>query len=103
MMPTDEIYGGWPESGEIDIMENIGSEPSTEHGTLYFGEPWPNNSQTGASYSLLDGERFTDNFHVFAIEKEPGVMRWIIDDVLFSTQNPVDKDPYWPFDERYYL
>jgi beta-glucanase (GH16 family) len=103
MMPTDELYGGWPESGEIDIMENIGSEPSTVHGTLHFGEPWPNNNQTGGSYSLPDGQRFTDSFHVFAIEKEPGVMRWIIDGVLFSTKTSDDTDPYWPFDERYHF
>jgi beta-glucanase (GH16 family) len=69
MMPTDEIYGGWPESGEIDIMENIGSQPSTVHGTLYFGDPWPDNSQTGGSYSLAGGQHFTDDFHEFAIEK----------------------------------
>jgi hypothetical protein len=103
MMPTDELYGGWPESGEIDIMENIGSEPSTVHGTLHFGEPWPNNNKTGGSYSLPVGQRFTDSFHVFAIEKEPGVMRWIIDGVLFSTKTSDDTDPYWPFDERYHF
>jgi beta-glucanase (GH16 family) len=85
MMPTDDIYGGWPENGEIDIMENIGSEPSTVHGTLHSG---PNNSQTGGSYSLPSGERFTDNFHLFANEKEPGVMRWIIDGVPFTTKTP---------------
>jgi beta-glucanase (GH16 family) len=92
MMPTDEIYGGWPESGEIDIMENIGSEPSAVHGTLHFGKPSPNNSQSGGSYSLPSGQRFTGSFHVFAIE-EPGVVRWIIDDVLFSTKTPSTRIP----------
>jgi beta-glucanase (GH16 family) len=40
-MPTDEVYGGWPGSGEIDIMENIGREPSTVHGTIHYGDPGP--------------------------------------------------------------
>jgi hypothetical protein len=105
MLPTDEIHGGWPESGEIDIMENIGSQPSTVHGTLHFGNPWPDNSQTGGSYSLPGGQSFTDDlFHEFAIEKGVGVMRWIIDGVLFSTKTPDDIDAFWPFDvERYHF
>ena len=52
MLPTDEIYGGWPQSGEIDIMENIGSEPKTVHGTIHFGQPYPNNQSLGASSKL---------------------------------------------------
>ncbi len=104
MMPTDEVYGGWPQSGEIDIMENIGSEPSTVHGTIHFGDPWPDNSSTGASYKLLGGERFTDAFHEFAIEKEAGVIRWFVDDVLYSTKTPSETDPHiWPFDERFHF
>jgi beta-glucanase (GH16 family) len=106
MMPSYEINGPWPKSGEIDIMENIGSEPSTVHGTLHFGEPWPDNNQTGGSYSLPDGQRFTDDFHEFAIEKELGVMRWIVDGVLFSFKKPYHTYPSnWAFDapERYHF
>jgi hypothetical protein len=73
MMPTYELYDGWPESGENDIIENIGSEPSTVHGTPRFGEPWPNNCQASGSCFLPDGQHFIDSFHIFAIEKEPGV------------------------------
>lgn len=104
MLPTDEVYGGWPQSGEIDIMENIGSEPSTVHGTIHFGDPWPDNQSTGASYRLPNGERFTDAYHEFAIEKEAGVIRWMVDDVLYSTKTPADTDPHiWPFDERFHF
>ena len=104
MLPTDEVYGGWPQSGEIDIMENIGSEPSTVHGTIHYGDPYPDNQSTGASFKLLDGERFTDSFHEFAIEKEAGVIRWMVDDVLFATKTPADTDPFiWPFDERFHF
>ena len=41
MLPTDEKYGGWASSGEIDIMELVGHEPSTYHGTLHYGGGWP--------------------------------------------------------------
>jgi beta-glucanase (GH16 family) len=42
MLGTNFGQVPWPSSGEIDIMENIGSEPSTFHGTVhrpgYFGD-----------------------------------------------------------------
>ncbi len=103
-MPTDEVYGGWPRSGEIDIMENIGSEPSTVHGTIHFGDPFPNNRSSGASYTLHDGARFNDAFHTFAVEKQPGVIRWLVDDVLYATKTTADVAPStWPFDERFHF
>jgi beta-glucanase (GH16 family) len=104
MLPTDEVFGGWPRSGEIDIMENIGSEPSTVHGTIHYGEAFPNNQSTGASYVLPGGERFTDAFHEFAIERQAGVIRWTVDGVLFSAKTTADTDPFnWPFDERFHF
>lgn len=103
MMPTDEIYGGWPESGEIDIMENVGHLPATTYGTIHYGDPWPNNSSSGGSYQLASGI-FADGFHEFAIEKEAGEIRWYVDDVLFLTRTPADIAPlFWPFDERYHF
>jgi len=104
MLPTDEVYGGWPQSGEIDIMENIGSEPSTASGAIHFGDPYPDNKFISIKYKLPGGERFTDGFHDFAIEREAGEIRWMVDDVLFATMTTADTDPYvWPFDERFHF
>lgn len=103
MLPTDEVYGGWPQSGEIDIMENVGHQPDVTHGTIHYGDPFPGNQNTGASFRLNSGV-FADGFHEFAIEKEPGVIRWFVDDVLFSTKTTDDTDPFnWPFDERFHF
>jgi beta-glucanase (GH16 family) len=52
MLPTDEDFGGWPKSGEIDIMEMVGHEPATIHGTVHYGPDWPNNQYTGSPYTL---------------------------------------------------
>ena len=41
MLPTESVYGQWPRSGEIDIMELIGSEPARMFGTIHFGQSAP--------------------------------------------------------------
>ncbi len=105
MMPTDNVYGGWAASGEIDIMEYLGHEPHRVHGTLHYGGAWPNNVYSGRHYDLTSG-RFSDDFYTFAIEWEYGEMRWFVDDVLYQTRN------YWyttghrfpaPFDEKFHF
>jgi beta-glucanase (GH16 family) len=103
MLPTDEVHGGWPRSGEIDIMENVGHETATVHGTVHFGPAFPDNQFVGASYELQGGA-FADGFHTFAVEREPGEIRWYVDDVLYSTKTQADTAPHaWPFDERFHF
>jgi endo-1,4-beta-xylanase len=106
MMPTDDFYGTWAASGEIDIMEYLGHQTNKVYGTLHYGGEWPNNRSSGTSYVLPSGD-FSDDFHLFRLEWEPGVMRWYVDDVLYQTQPP----PQWytkvpfpaPFDKRFHL
>lgn len=94
MLPTDEVYGGWPKSGEIDIMEAVnlkvadadGNEEARVHGTLHYGRDWPDNSSTGKEYSLPDGANPADDFHTYAIEWQEGEIRWYVDGYLFQTQ-----------------
>ncbi|MDP4552182.1 carbohydrate binding domain-containing protein [Alkalihalobacillus macyae] len=84
MMPTDyELYSGWPATGEIDIMELLGHDPDTVHGTLHYGKPWKN---TGESYDLPVGD-FSDEFHTFTLDWEPGEFRWYVDGILYAKQN----------------
>lgn len=84
MMPTDEgFYGQWPKCGEIDIMEVLGDNTKTAHGTLHFGEP---HTQKQGTYNLKTGD-FSDEYHVFACEWEPGEIRFYVDDVLYFTEN----------------
>ncbi len=78
MMPTEEKYGGWAASGEIDIAETNGKSPETVHLTIHHGGGWPNNRQSGGKHSLAKG-RFSDDFHVYAIEWEAKSIRWFVD------------------------
>jgi len=103
MLPTDEVYGGWPRSGEIDIVELIGDKPHEIHGSMHFGKVWPNNSNLHESYHLNEGT-FNDAFHTFAVEWEDGEIRWLLDDYLYSTKRSEDIAPLkWPFDQNFHV
>lgn len=87
MMPTQDKYGSWAASGEIDIMEYRGQTSNEVLGTLHFGGSWPNNQyapKPASPYRLPQGT-FADGFHRFVLEWEKGVMRWYVDDVLVQT------------------
>lgn len=103
MLPTDEVYGYWPQSGEIDIMEYVGHHPAEALGTIHFGDPKPNNAYQGRIFELLEGE-FHENFHDFAVEWEEDEIRWFVDDILYSTKRPSDLGGFdWPFDQDFHF
>jgi len=83
MLPTNNVYGGWAASGEIDIMESV-NVADTIFGTIHHGGPWPQNTSLGGT--LSNGTDFSQGFHVYAIEWEPDVIRWYVDGVLYSVQ-----------------
>jgi beta-glucanase (GH16 family) len=86
MLPEDEKYGGWAASGEIDVMEARGQEPNKVLGTLHFGSNWPANTHISKDYRLPREGTIAD-FHVYALEWEPGEMRWYVDDRRYATQS----------------
>lgn len=84
MMPTDEsFYGQWPKCGEIDIMELLGHEPNVVYGTIHYGEPHREQQRK----FVLEGETFADDYHTYAVEWEPGEIRFYIDGILYHTAN----------------
>jgi beta-glucanase (GH16 family) len=102
MLGADFDTVGWPRSGEIDIMENIGSEPGVIHGTVH-GPSYSGGSGVGASYRLPDRRPFADDFHVYAIEWEPQEIRWYVDDALYNTIIPDDLPGDWVFDHPFFI
>jgi len=85
MLPSDSVYGSWAASGEIDIVEYIGSQPYRILGTIHYGGSWPRNVFSTTDYFLASGT-FHDDFHVFAVEWEFGEIRWYVDGMLFATR-----------------
>ncbi len=85
MMPTDDVYGTWAASGEIDVMEAKGHITNQVGAALHYGGEWPQNSYTGGSYVFPSGN-YSDDFHTYALEWEPGEIRWYVDGVHYLTK-----------------
>jgi beta-glucanase (GH16 family) len=95
---------GWPNCGEIDIMENIGREPSISHGSLHGPGYFGGNSIT-ATYTLADAQRLSDDSHVFSLEWGPNVVKFFLDGNLYQTRTPADvpEGGLWVFDHPFFL
>ena len=104
MLGTDIEKPGWPDCGEIDIMENIGKEPSFVHGTIH-GPGYSGANGIGAPYALPGNQNFADDFHLYAVEWEPNAIRFYVDDHLYTTRTPADlpKGAKWVYDHPFFL
>jgi beta-glucanase (GH16 family) len=103
MLPTDRKYGGWPASGEIDIMEHVGYDPCVIHGTIHT-EKYNHIKQTQLE-GTMRAPRCQDEFHTYAITWRRNHIDFFVDrEKYFSvTRNPEDDFRGWPFDQRFHL
>ena len=88
LLPQDSVYGTWAASGEIDVLEAVnlgGSGGNTVHGTLHYGDQWPDNTYSGGAYVVPANA--SENFHNYALEWDESEMRWYVDDVMYLMQN----------------
>jgi beta-glucanase (GH16 family) len=105
MMGDDIEKAGWPTGGEIDIMENIGKEPALIHGTIH-GPGYSGEHGISASCGQpKTGEAIAEDFHIFAVEWEPNVIRFYMDDHLYATRTPADlpSGAKWVYDHPFFL
>lgn len=102
MLPTDWEYGGWPQSGEIDIMEHVGYDPNVVHGSIH---TLAYNHTIGTQKTAkLTIPTATTAFHKYAIEWFEDRIDFYIDNTKYFTFNNENKGwQYWPFDKRFHL
>ncbi|WP_414640453.1 glycoside hydrolase family 16 protein [Amycolatopsis sp.] len=100
MLGEDIGSNGWPNCGELDIMENVGFEPNTVHGTLH-GPGYSGSGGIGAGYN---GPNFSDDFHTYAVDWSPNKITWSVDGNLYQTRTPADLNGNrWVFDHPFFL
>ncbi|MEV7176131.1 family 16 glycosylhydrolase [Kitasatospora sp. NPDC093679] len=103
MLGNDLGSAGWPNSGEIDVMENIGREPNSVHGTIH-GPGYSGAGGLGAAYSLPGGKAFADDFHVFSVDWSPNSIVWSVDGTPYETRTPADTHGNkWVFDHPFFV
>jgi beta-glucanase (GH16 family) len=89
---------GWPECGEIDIMEYVGKEPREVYGTIH-GPGYSGSDSLGATLRSRDGRDFAEDFHVFGVDWRPEGIRWIVDGEEYAALSPGDLGGRaWVFD-----
>ncbi len=95
---------GWPDCGEIDIMEHIGKEPSTIYGTIH-GPGYSGSAGMPGKYALGEGKPFSDDFHVYGVDWREGDIRFLVDGREFSRvrRQDIPKGKKWVFDEPFFL
>ena len=102
MLPTDRVYGDWPKSGEIDIMENVGYDPNIILATVHT-ESYNHTLGTQKSGKTRVQTCYSD-FHIYAVEWMSNEMKFYVDDLLiFTFRNEGTGSKVWPFDRKFHL
>lgn len=102
MLPENNTYGGWPRSGEIDIMEHVGYDPAVVHGTVHT-EAFNHSIGTEVGKQVIVPD-FNSAFHTYAINWTAEKIDFFIDGKLYFTFENTDKSSAeWPFDQPFHL
>ena len=110
LMANDEnVYGQWPRCGEIDCMEVMGQDTNKLYGTIHYGNP---HAESQGTYTIKDGEEsFSDDFHTFTCDWEPGKITWYVDGIKYheesnwhsTTEGQGTLTYPAPFDQPFYI
>lgn len=103
MLGNDVFSGtGWPDSGEIDIMEHVGYEPTLTHGALH-GPGYSGNTPITGTHDV--GESVDANYHVYAVEWDSNGVRWFVDGNQFysATRAQVEQYGNWVYDHPFFI
>ena len=101
MLGTDIGEVGWPACGEIDVMEHVGSSPTSVHGTLH--GPGYAGLGGGVGHARDAGVDLTEGFHVYGVDWSADRVTWLLDGRAYGTLTPGDVPGPWPFDHDFYL
>lgn len=103
MLGANIDEAGWPQSGEIDIMEYDGSEPTVVHGSVH-GPGYSGGNAVTKSYEFRN-ERLDTGFHTYGIEWGKNYINYYVDDVLYNQITPDSEglSGEWVFNKPFYI
>ncbi|HKD36937.1 MAG TPA: glycoside hydrolase family 16 protein, partial [Pirellulales bacterium] len=95
---------GWPNCGEIDVMENKGSTPGQIQGTIH-GPGYSGGSGITAYDNLPSGQNFYSDYHVFAVDWGPNFVNFLVDGKVYASRSPADlpSGTTWAFNHPFYI
>lgn len=100
MLPTESVYGVWPNSGEIDIMEHVGYDLNNVHFTLHANAFYGGNGKGGSK--IISGA--TDDFHIYRMDWTPyGIRGYFDNEKVFEYINPNSGYASWPYDKKFHM
>ena len=103
MMPQFDKYGGWPKSGEIDIMETNGDEPCTNYGTVHY-EQWDSHQFFGKKIIIPESGSLITEYHKYGIIWDEKSLSWYLDDSIYNHIDLTKSiDNRFPFNEAFYV
>jgi beta-glucanase (GH16 family) len=106
MMPQHSAYGNWPNSGEIDIMEHVGTAMNRVHFSVHTERF---NHKIGTQKTFVTTvSSVASEFHVYEVEWLPDKIHFLVDGIRKWTYQPTDyvscpTEEEWPFDKPFYL
>jgi beta-glucanase (GH16 family) len=108
VLRADMAEVGWPACGEIDVMEHVGSEPATVHGTVHLpghaGLALPGATAPGLGTAHDAGVDLSDAVHDYGVVWEPDRITWTLDGGDYATLGRADvPGGAWPFDREMHL
>lgn len=103
MMPTDNKYGSWPNSGEIDTMEYVGHEPGVIHASMHSKD---NNFMNGKMRT--DSKyiaKVEDDFHDYILDWNENGITIYVDDIVIGSWKTDSSESWesWPWNNRFHL
>lgn len=101
MLGENRLEVGWPQCGEIDIMEYRGNQPQIIHGSLH-GPGYSAGNPITKNHALFN-DRYDNDFHLFAVEWGEDYIDYFVDDYLYQRINPEDANGEWVFDQPFYI
>ncbi|HSW59127.1 MAG TPA: glycoside hydrolase family 16 protein [Dehalococcoidales bacterium] len=100
MLGEDIAQIGWPDCGEIDILENIGKEPNRVHASAHSKDYFASHSLTG---SMEIDTPLSEDFHIYAIEWDENEIRWFLDEEEYFHISKSEVPGGWAFNKPFFI